>query len=122
MKIDKSEQKGTQNVTANVLNSVWKYDQIINGWDADSNDSRLMTIVEYGMGAYMSDTVADWAKEQFGKLPGPKPFAGHAPSKKDLGPRGPQMDTHDKSISSICFLTSLKYFLYCIFRSNKSST
>ena len=96
LKIDKSEQQGAQNVTANVLNSVWKYDQIINGWDADSNDSRLMTIVEYGMGAYMSDTVADWAKEQFGKLPGPKPFAGHAPSKKDLGPRGPQMDTHDK--------------------------
>ena len=94
-KIDKSEQRGTKNVTANVLNSVWKYDQVINGWDASSNDSRLMTIVEYGMGAYMSETVADWAKEQFGKLPGPKPFAGHAPSKKDLGPRGPQMDTHD---------------------------
>lgn len=94
--VDDSDEVGGKNVSAEVLNSVWKYDQVVNGWDAEGNDSRLLTVVEYGMGSYLTENVAGWAKEQYGKLPGPKPFAGHAPAKKDLGARGPQMDTHDR--------------------------
>lgn len=96
VRVDSSDEIGSKNVSAEVLNSVWKYDQVVNGWDAEGNDSRLLTVVEYGMGSYMNENVAGWAKEQYGKLPGPKPFAGHAPAKKDLGARGPQLDTHDR--------------------------
>ncbi|MDC0056342.1 hypothetical protein OAJ94_04750 [Deltaproteobacteria bacterium] len=97
IKIDSSKQIGSSNITADVLNNVWKYDQILEGWDASANDSRLMTVVEYGMGAYMKDSVADWTMEQFQKMPGPKPVVGKA--KKDsamhLSPP-PPMDTHDQ--------------------------
>ena len=96
MKIDSSKKIGSNNITADVLNNVWKYDQILEGWDASANDSRLMTVVEYGMGAYMKNTVADWTKEQFQKMPGPKPFVGQAKKNPAMRDSPPLMDEHDK--------------------------
>jgi len=99
MKIDNSKQIASSNITADVLNNVWKYDQIIEGWDASANDSRLMTVVEYGMGVYMKDNVADWTMEQFQKMPGPKPFVGQAKKNSLMAAppiHPPPMDTHDQ--------------------------
>jgi len=99
IKIDQSKKIGTSNITADVLNNVWKYDQILEGWDASANDSRLMTIVEYGLGAYMKDNVADWAMEQFQKAPGPKPLVGQAKKNTVMAAppiHPPPMGTHDK--------------------------
>ena len=97
LKIDYTKQIGSSNITADVLKNVWKYDQILEGWDASSNESRLMTVVEYGMGAYMKDSVAEWTMDQFQKTPGPKPFVGQA--KKDSAihtPPPPPKNVHDK--------------------------
>ena len=97
LKIDYTKQIGSSNITADVLKNVWKYDQILEGWDASTNESRLMTVVEYGMGAYMKDSVAEWTMDQFQKTPGPKPFVGQA--KKDSAihtPPPPPKNVHDK--------------------------
>ena len=97
LKIDYTKQIGSSNITADVLKNVWKYDQILEGWDASSNESRLMTVVEYGMGAYMKDSVAEWTMDQFQKMPGPKPFVAQA--KKDSAihtPPPPPKNVHDK--------------------------
>jgi len=96
MKIDYTKQIGSSNITADVLNNVWKYDQILEGWDASANDSRLMTVVEYGMGAYMKDSVADWTMDQFQKMPGPKPFVGQAKKNSAIHPPPAPKDNHDK--------------------------
>lgn len=96
MKIDYTKQIGSSNITADVLNNVWKYDQILEGWDASTNESRLMTVVEYGMGAYMKDSVADWTMDQFQKMPGPKPFVGQAKKTSAIHPPPPPKDNHDK--------------------------
>ena len=96
MKIDYTKQIGSSNITADVLNNVWKYDQILEGWDASTNESRLMTVVEYGMGSYMKDSVADWTMDQFQKMPGPRPFVGQAKKTSAIHPSPPPKDNHDK--------------------------
>lgn len=97
LKIDYTKQIGSSNITADVLKNVWKYDQILEGWDASSNESRLMTVVEYGMGAYMKDSVAEWTMDQFQKMPGPKPFVGQAKKESAIHtPPPPPKNVHDK--------------------------
>ena len=73
-------------VTGEVLNSTWKYDQDIRGWDvavgADGttrNDTRLVVLTEVAYGAHIDDTVAEWMKDQNGGMVAPMAVAGHAP-------------------------------------------
>jgi hypothetical protein len=75
------------NVTGHVLNSTWKYDQHIEGWDvAERNDTRLFTLTEMAMGAKLHPKVGEWMREQYGHLVSPRAIAGLLPSKPDEAP------------------------------------
>ena len=87
-RIDSSELIAETNVTGHVLNSTWKYDQVIDGWDIsiDShgnvrNDTRLVVLTEMSYGVSMHSVVGEWMKEEFGGLLPPKAITGNAPSK-----------------------------------------
>ncbi len=92
--IDDSRLLAHTNVTGHVLNSTWKYDQLIQGWDvaivdgAERNDTRLVVLTEMAYGVHMSDAVGEWIREEFGGLPAPRAIAGHAPrqSTPDIAP------------------------------------
>ncbi len=105
-RIDSSELITKTNVTGHVLNSTWKYDQVIDGWDiaTDSdgntrNDTRLVVLTEMSYGVSMHSMVGEWMKEEFGGLLSPKAIAGNAPHRL-LPPQGvapPPMPEHDMS-------------------------
>ena len=82
--IDSSELVATTNVTGHVLNTTWKYDQVVRGWDiatdvdgVQRNDTRLVILTDLAYGVHMSDAVGEWMKEQFGGMISPRAIAGH---------------------------------------------
>jgi len=85
-RIDSSELIAETNVTGHVLNSTWKYDQVIDGWDIttdsdgnERNDTRLVILTEMSYGVSMHSMVGEWMKEEFGGLLSPKAIAGNTP-------------------------------------------
>jgi hypothetical protein len=83
--IDSTELVATTNVTGHVLNTTWKYDQVVRGWDiatdidgVQRNDTRLVVLTDLAYGVHMSDAVGEWMKEQFGGPISPRAIAGHA--------------------------------------------
>ena len=105
-RIDSSELITETNVTGHVLNSTWKYDQVIDGWDiaTDSdgntrNDTRLVVLTQMSYGVTMHSMVAEWMKEQFGVLSPPKVIAGNSPSRlpPSAGMVPPPIPEHDLS-------------------------
>ncbi|MBT4059802.1 MAG: hypothetical protein HOE69_05790 [Euryarchaeota archaeon] len=90
--IDRTELVANTNVTGHVLNTSWKYDQVVTGWDIATNedgeqrnDTRLVVLTNLAYGAHMSDKVGQWMKEQFGGILSPKAIAGHGPREMVLG-------------------------------------
>ena len=84
--IDSTELVATTNVTGHVLNTTWKYDQVVRGWDiatdvdgVQRNDTRLVVLTDLAYGVHMSDAVGEWMKEQFGGMISPRAIAGHGP-------------------------------------------
>lgn len=84
--IDSTELVATTNVTGHVLNTTWKYDQVVRGWDiatdvdgVQRNDTRLVVLTDLSYGVRMSDAVGEWMKEQFGGKISPRAIAGHVP-------------------------------------------
>lgn len=84
--IDSTELVATTNVTGHVLNTTWKYDQVVRGWDiatdvdgVQRNDTRLVVLTDLAYGVHMSDAVGEWMKEQFGGKISPRAIAGHGP-------------------------------------------
>jgi len=82
--IDSTELVATTNVTGHVLNTTWKYDQVVRGWDiatdvdgVQRNDTRLVVLTDLAYGVHMSDAVGEWMKEQFGGKISPRAIAGH---------------------------------------------
>ena len=82
--IDESLLSSRANVTGHVLNSVWKYDQIIQGWDVatdkvgvERNDTRLFVMTEMAHGVHLKGAVGEWMKEQHGGLMSPRAVAGN---------------------------------------------
>ncbi len=82
--IDESRLSSHANVTGHVLNSVWKYDQIIQGWDVatdnvgvERNDTRLFVMTEMAHGVHLKGAVGEWMREQYGGLMSPHAVAGH---------------------------------------------
>jgi len=82
--IDESRLSSRANVTGHVLNSVWKYDQIIQGWDVatdnvgvERNDTRLFVMTEMAHGVHLKGAVGEWMREQYGGLMSPRAIAGH---------------------------------------------
>jgi hypothetical protein len=82
--IDSTELVATTNITGHVLNTTWKYDQVVRGWDIASdvdgvqrNDTRLVILTDLAYGVHMSDAVGEWMKEQFGGMISPRAIAGH---------------------------------------------
>ena len=82
--IDSTELVATTNVTGHVLNTTWKYDQVVRGWDiatdvdgVQRNDTRLVVLTDLAYGVHMSDAVGEWMKEQFGGMISPRAIAGH---------------------------------------------
>jgi len=91
--IDESELIARSNVNGLVLNSTWKYDQVIEGWDVatdnvgvERNDTRLAVLTEMAYGVHMDSAVGEWIREEFGGLPAPRAIAGHAPRHQPSGP------------------------------------
>lgn len=83
--IDSTELVATTNVTGHVLNTTWKYDQVVRGWDiatdvdgVQRNDTRLVVLTDLTYGVHMSNAVGEWMKEQFGEPISPRAIAGHA--------------------------------------------
>jgi len=81
--IEDSEEIARSNVTGHVLDSDWKYDQDIRGWDLAldedgyaRNDTRLFTLLEIGMGTKVHPAVGMWMREEFGHLVRPGVFIG----------------------------------------------
>jgi hypothetical protein len=82
--IDSTELVATTNITGHVLNTTWKYDQVVRGWDiatdvdgVQRNDTRLVILTDLAYGVHMSDAVGEWMKEQFGGMISPRAIAGH---------------------------------------------
>jgi hypothetical protein len=81
--IDSSVEMNPLRVNHTAIRAVWKYDQIITGWDvatdengSDRNDTRLMQFIDAGFASHMREKVAQWAHKQFQKLPSPKAMTG----------------------------------------------
>ena len=82
-----SELIARTNVTGHVLNSTWKYDQHIEGWDVtERNDTRLFTLTEMAMGSKLHPKVGEWMRDSYGHLVSPRAIAGLLPSKPDEAP------------------------------------
>ncbi len=97
--IDRTELVATTNVTGHVLNTTWKYDQVVEGWDiatdsdhSERNDTRLVVLTDLAYGVHMSDAVGEWMKEQFGGLISPRAIAGHGPRDMVSGHDSPMLD------------------------------
>jgi len=89
-----SELRAHSDVTGRVLNSTWKYDQHIEGWDvSERNDTRLFTVTEMAMGAKIHPAVGDWMRAEYGHLVRPKAFADHRPPAQEIG--DVMQDDHD---------------------------
>ncbi len=104
-RIDDSQEVAKTNVTGHVLNSTWKYDQVIDGWDIalDSdgntrNDTRLVVLTEMAYGVSMHSMVGEWMFEEFGGLLPPRAITGNAPSKLS-SPHGVSGSTPDHDLS-----------------------
>jgi hypothetical protein len=87
LRISNSELVGHTNVTGTVLNSTWKYDQAIEGWDVatdqngeERNDTRLVVLTEIGFGVHLHKDVGPWMMKQFGELPRPRAITGAPPA------------------------------------------
>lgn len=81
-----SEKVAETAVTGHVLNSTWKYDQHIAGWDvAERNDTRLFTLTEMAMGAKLHPAVGQWMRQEYGHLLKPQAFAGHRAPAQEMG-------------------------------------
>ena len=85
--ITNSELVGHTNVTGTVLNSTWKYDQAIEGWDVatdsngeERNDTRLLVLTEMGFGVHLKKDVGAWMMKQFGDLARPRAITGAPPA------------------------------------------
>lgn len=85
--ITNSELVGHTNVTGTVLNSTWKYDQAIEGWDVatdsngeERNDTRLLVLTEMGFGVHLRKDVGAWMMKQFGDLARPRAITGAPPA------------------------------------------
>jgi hypothetical protein len=98
-RIDYSEEVAKTNVTGHVLNSTWKYDQVIEGWDASTdstgdeiNDTRLVVLTEMAYGIHLLDDVGEWMKEEWGQLSPPRAIAGHGPDDLREGANSPETD------------------------------
>ena len=81
--IDGSTKVADTNVSGTVLNTSWKYDQDIQGWDiatdevgVERNDTRLAVLTEMAYGAHMNPAVGEWMMEEHHKLMAPKAIAG----------------------------------------------
>ncbi len=99
--IDESRLSSHANVSGHVLNSVWKYDQIIQGWDVatdnvgvERNDTRLFVMTEMAHGVHLKGAVGEWMKEQYGGLMSPRAVAGDAPPNPP--PHQPPSDQHNE--------------------------
>ena len=97
--IDSTELVATTNVTGHVLNTTWKYDQVVRGWDiatdvdgVQRNDTRLVVLTDLAYGVHMSDTVGEWMKEQFGGMISPRAIAGHGSRAMVSGNDSPMLD------------------------------
>lgn len=95
--ITNSELVGHTNVTGTVLNSTWKYDQAIEGWDVaidsngdERNDTRLLVLTEMGFGVHLKKDVGAWMMKQFGDLARPRAITGAPPV-----PHPPTIDQSD---------------------------
>ncbi len=84
--IESTELVAATNVNGHVLNTTWKYDQVVRGWDiatdvdgVQRNDTRLVVLTDLSYGVHMSDEVGEWMKEQFGGEISPRAIAGHTP-------------------------------------------
>ncbi|HIF46655.1 MAG TPA: hypothetical protein EYQ73_07700 [Candidatus Poseidoniales archaeon] len=95
--IVESRDKTPLTIDVTGLNSIWKYDMEIEGWDvatdengSELNDTRLMAFVEFGHASYIKDKVAKWAEKQFKEMPAPKVITGEftpgsGPTHDDFG-------------------------------------
>ena len=84
--ITNSELVAHTNVTGTVLNSTWKYDQAIEGWDVatdssgdERNDTRLLVLTEMAFGVHLHKDVGAWMMKQFGDLARPRAIVGAPP-------------------------------------------
>ena len=96
--IDSTELVATTNVTGHVLNTTWKYDQVVRGWDiatdvdgVQRNDTRLVILTDLSYGVHMSDAVGEWMKEQFGGKISPRAIAGHGAREMISDPANPMV-------------------------------
>ncbi|MBO57756.1 MAG: hypothetical protein CMA77_02030 [Euryarchaeota archaeon] len=101
-RIDDSQEVAKTNVTGHVLNSTWKYDQVIDGWDIatdsdgnERNDTRLVVLTEMAYGVSIHSMVGEWMLEEFGGLLPPKAITGNAPSKLQQPHGVSSDDSHD---------------------------
>lgn len=97
-RIDSSELVAETNVTGHVLNSSWKYDQEISGWDIatdhdgnERNDTRLVVLTELAYGVHLDEDVGEWMGEQHRGLVSPQAIAGRAPRQLMDDHMGPEM-------------------------------
>ena len=84
--ITNSELVAYTNVTGTVLNSTWKYDQAIEGWDVatdssgnERNDTRLLVLTEMAFGVHLHKDVGAWMMKQFGDMARPRAIVGAPP-------------------------------------------
>ena len=78
--IDDSTLLARSDVTGQVLNATWKYDQHISGWDLAGNQDnhRLFTLTSINMGTYFEERVSNWMAHEFKDTPQLKAKAGKA--------------------------------------------
>ena len=105
--ITNSELVGHTNVTGTVLNSTWKYDQAIEGWDVatdsngeERNDTRLVVLTEMGFGVHLKKDVGAWMMKQFEDLARPRAITGAPPAHTPPPTDDPDSDAPDTELAA----------------------
>ena len=97
--VKESRKIASSDVTGHVLNTTWKYDMRIKGWDGvaindtlDGNDSRLFSITEVATATRIDERVDEWMRANFDNAIDPEVVIGHAKRKISDDPVGATYD------------------------------
>jgi len=107
IKVKDSTKIASSDVKGHVLNTTWKYDIRIKGWDGvhindttNQNDSRLFTVTETASATRMDERTGDWMKTQFAEDAKPKAMVGDSRRDAVKSAIGPEVD--EKGRLNVC--------------------